>query len=124
MAKRGESKWTVAEVRQMVDAYLSECEQEQMPPTRQGFCQRWGVGLRTLENWDNDDLYSEHAAEIARVGLACGQYWERAPLSDPRLANFSMFMLKQPCYGGYRDKPEASVSVTIAAKGARINWGR
>lgn len=124
MARRGESRWTARELAGMVDAYLAECEAAQEPPTRQGFCRRVGVTLGTLERWDADEAYTEHSREIARIGLACGHFWEKEPLKDPKLANFAMFMLRQPCYGGYRDKPDQAVSVTIAARGARINWGR
>lgn len=36
-------------------------------------------------------------------------FWARVGINDPKLAAFAIFNLKQPCNGGYTDKPVGAV---------------
>lgn len=47
-------------------------------------------------------------------------FWVRKGLDDPKLAAFAIFNLKQPCNGGYSDKPVGAVGnieVVVKADG-------
>lgn len=49
-------------------------------------------------------------------------FWARVGLKDPKLSAFAIFNLKQPCNGGYTDKPvtaagNVEVSVNLSGVG-------
>ena len=123
--RRKKEEYSPDQVQEMVDTYLKECGGEDARdfPTEQGFCMRWGLSRKTLEDWRRNSACAGQAEALARIGLACGRFWERAPLKDPRLIPFARFMLMQRGNGAYQEKPEQNPSVTIVAKGAKIDWG-
>ena len=148
MAK-GQFKLTLAEVRQMVDEFL-ELHQKSLdeakdtgntahliPGTRAQFVRYWQdngnqyqrqITNGMINNWVDSSNESEnvvgYAEQIARIDSAGSAYFEVLALINPKLVSLAQFGSKQACYGGYKDKPENSICINVANKGAKVDWGK
>ncbi len=148
MAK-GQFKFTVAELTEMVDRFLEAADAslasaaetgntaQVIPATRAAFVRYWrrhGDQLqRTLtkssvDTWmseaEEHPTYKLYADQIARIDEAGAAYYERLALINPKLQQLAQLGLRQACYGGYKDKPDTNVLVSVANKGAKIDWGK
>lgn len=146
---RGQFKFTIPELTSMVDRFLAAADASMreaeetggtaklIPATRAAFVRYWRCNGNELERtltksavdtWmseqDSSPAYKPYAEQVARVDEAGAAYYERLALINPKLQQLAQLGLRQACYGGYKDKPENSVSIQIANKGAKVDWGR
>lgn len=84
--------------------YFDACDQEGRRYTRPGLLVALDLSERRAEGLlhSKGSKYSEQA-EILRKGLL-----RIIDALEQREDSKSLFLLKQPCYGGYREKPEES----------------
>ena len=148
MAK-GQFKFTVAELSEMVDRFLEAADAslasaaetgntaQVIPATRAAFVRYWRrhgdqlqrtITKSSVDTWmseaEEHPTYKLYAEQIARVDEAGAAYYERLALINPKLQQLAQLGLKQAAYGGYKDKPDNSVLVNITNKGPKIDWGK
>ena len=89
---------TAAELEQRSAAYFAACDEAGRRYTRPGLLVALGITEPVAQRWLGQ---SGQRADVLRRGLlrVLDDLEQR---DDPK----SLFLLKQACYGGYRDKPE------------------
>lgn len=101
--RNGKIKYTAAELEEKCRAYLSECDSKEPKhkPTWQGFAVYLGVSSDTLTNWMNDKKGCN--SDVSHVLKLFAD--ETSDRLQQRTDAMSIFALKQPCYGGFMDRP-------------------
>ena len=112
-----------AALRAQCDAYFDACDAAGRRYTRPGLFVALDLTEETAQAWLEDDSkkYAPLAAELRRGLLRIVDALEQ------RDDNRSLFLLKQPCYGGYRDKPtedsSGTMEVRVSFQGAGDTYG-
>lgn len=99
-------------------AYFEKCEKDEKNPTKPGLAVYLGISVDTYDRWakNEDGRHAKHAAVLKKAEAIMSD------LLQQRKDTMALFLLKQPCYGGYADKqPEDSnqilhVKVTFGGK--------
>lgn len=118
--KFAERKLSAQELADGIDAYFKECEDRGKKPTKPGLCTFLNISTSTWDNWMREgdgkavkrDLRSGETGE----GRFSAYVWPMkramqviADGLEQRTDTMAMFLLKQPCYGGYSDKCDGAV---------------
>lgn len=82
--------------------YLKQCDEKGRRPTRPGLRAALGVGEAEMEAIEAGRGRWKELREI--VGAAMDRIRDELEQGQ---GNVSLLLLKQPCYGGYTDKPES-----------------
>ena len=106
---------TVADLEARSQAYFDACDQTGRRYTRPGLLVALGITEATAQAWLGK---RGGRAEVLRRGLL--RVMDDLEQRDDAK---SLFLLKQPCYGGYRDKPEdtgggGALEVRVCFQGA------
>lgn len=80
-------------------AYFEWCKAAAKEPTKPGLAVYIGISVDTYDRWvaNQDGRHAKHAAVLKKA---------QAVMSDrlqQRKDTMALFLLKQPCYGGYSD---------------------
>ncbi len=87
-------------LRTVCDAYFDACDEAGRRYTRPGLLLALDLTEEEAQLWLTDKKFAPQAAELRRGLMRIIDALEQR--DDTR----SLFLLKQPCYGGYRDKPD------------------
>lgn len=81
-------------------AYFEKCEAEGKNPTKPGLAVYLGISVDTYDRWmkNEDSRHTKHAAVLKKAEAMMSD------LLQQRKDTMALFLLKQPCYGGYTDK--------------------
>ncbi len=118
--RKGKLKRTPDEVREAFKEYTQYCEGNKRRPTWEGFAGYLDITSETLMTWlkatKEDDSYNPEMSEVLKkVGD-----WFTDSLQQKN-DSMTIFLLKQPRYGGYSDRPAvdvgASVKLDVTIKG-------
>lgn len=103
---------SVQALERRAEAYFDACDQAARRYTRPGLLVALGITEDTARTW-----LGQHGerADLLRRGLL--RVMDDLEQRDDAK---SLFLLKQPCYGGYRDKPEENVSKGGGALEVRV----
>lgn len=118
MARR-EKQADIQELERRGCAYFDGCDAAGRRYTRPGLLVALGIDEETAQAWLADRSGKRRGeAEVLRRGLL-----RVVDDLEQREDAKSLFLLKQPCYGGYRDKPEeggkgGAVDVRVCFQGA------
>ena len=88
--------------------------------TEQGLANYLGVSVHSLRNW-YDGERCEDLKEPTRKAYAqmADRFQQLILRGEKNLVSFAIFMLKQPRFGGYRDrddtKPETKINISFGA---------
>ena len=98
MDKTGRGGPSLAALERRAEGYFAACDEAGRRYTRPGLLVALGITEEAAQVW-----LGQHGerAELLRRGLLRVQD-DLEQRDDAK----SLFLLKQPCYGGYRDKPE------------------
>lgn len=110
------------ELVQQIQTYLDMCEQDGKRATKPGLAVFCGISTDTYERWrDNKDgKHGKHAAAIKRAELVMSDRLQQESNAS------AIFLLKQPCYGGYSDRGHedngpGKLTIEILSNGAKVN---
>lgn len=97
------------ELKEKCEAYFTMCDELGRKYTRPGLALFLGVEPEIITTWAEDT--SVKNAETARViKLAVARMTDAL---EQRTDSMATFLIKQPCYGGYRDRISDSGDSTI-----------
>ena len=141
-----ERKLTAQELADGIDAYFQQCEERNRKPTKPGLCTYLGISTSTWDNWgryarENEaggasgglnsrvtrDKYSEFTWAMKKAEQRMSDELQQ------RTDTMAVFLLKQPCYGGYTDRTDGatgggalSVNITFGEthKSKSRNFGK
>lgn len=106
----------------MVKQYLDQCEEAGRRATKPGLAVFCGISVDTYDKWraNKDGKYTKQAAVIKRAELVMSDRLQQESNAS------SIFLLKQPCYGGYSDRGQedqgpGKLTIEILSNGAKIN---
>lgn len=112
---------TGEELLQKVNEYLQQCDEQGKRATKPGLSVFCGFSVDTYDNWikNKDGRHTKHASVLKMAELVMS---DRLQQEDKTIA---LFLLKQPCYGGYADKQEANegnhkITIDILSNGTKI----
>lgn len=130
-----ERKLTAQQLADGIDAYFDACKVGNVKPTKPGLCTALGISTSTWDNW-----LRAGTGDDKGVRRAQGEYiWPMkramqviADGLEQRTDTMALFLLKQPCYGGYTDRGDGrqggnlSVSITFGEthKNTARNYGK
>lgn len=103
---------TPEEVEGFCEAYFEKCKTEQKEPTKPGLCVYLGISVDTYDSWR-----SNKNGKTARIAPVLKK--AEAIMSDrlqQRKDSMALFLLKQPCYGGYTDIQSNQANGTLHVK--------
>lgn len=122
---QGESKhlYTPETLAERCDEYFNRCEADGKRPTRPGLCLWLDLSIDTLRRYEEGKgRYGELAGAVKKAMLRMQDALEQREDSK------SIFLLKQPCYGGYSDRPGddkgGNVQVNITFGGQAEKYGK
>lgn len=114
--------YTPEEVEALCHNYFQTCDQEGKRYTFPGLALALGITPGTLSKWAEDvEGTHEAVAETLKKALA-----KMSDALQQRNDNMAIFSLKQPCYGGYSDRPNEAdkgaltVQVSFGAAGGEV----
>lgn len=118
-----EHRYTPEALDEQCDAYFDDCQASGKRPTRPGLCLWLDMSVDTLNRYEEGKgRYGELAGPVKKAMLRIQDALEQRDDSK------SIFLLKQPCYGGYSDRPGedkgGSVQVNITFGGQAENYGK
>ena len=116
-----EGALTPEELNAQCDSYFERCRAAQRLPTKPGLAVFLGISLETYDRWikSGGRTYGRHGAVLRRAQDRMSDELQQ------RKDAMAVFLLKQPCYGGYHDKAgqyqEAGlhIRVTFGAAGGK-----
>ncbi len=81
-------------------AYFEKCQAAERCPTKPGLAVYLGISVDTYDRWakNEDGRHGKHAAVLKKAEAIMSD------LLQQRKDTMALFLLKQPCYGGYTDK--------------------
>lgn len=84
-----------------IEDYFASCKDLNKKPNKQGLAVFLGVNTDTLNEWSNnkDNIYDGFSVAIKR---ACDIM---SDMLQQRVDPMAMISVKQPCYGGFIDRP-------------------
>ena len=99
--RKGQLKYTPEQLLDKTNSYFSYCDGGGKKYTKPGLVLYLGISEETFNCWlDNkDNKYSEVSEVLKKAMLRMRDDLEQ------RGDTMSLFRLKQPCYGGYADRP-------------------
>lgn len=99
--RSGELKYTKEELNNKCNQYFSQCDDDGKKYTKPGLILYLDIAESTFNLWVSNDKgkYGEVSGVLKRAMLRMQDDLEQ------RADTMSLFRLKQPCYGGYADKP-------------------
>ena len=102
----------VGELYAKIDEYFEHCAANKKRPNKQGLAGYLGVVSDTLTEWANnpDGKYGELSVAIKKA------YDRISDLLQQRTDAMAIISVKQPCYGGFVDKPNDTQDVRINVK--------
>ena len=108
-------KYTRETLEMKVNDYFEDCLAENRKPNKQGLAVYLGVESETLDTWASRDNRFSPAIRKA--------YNRMSDMFQQRTDSMAMLSIKQPCYGGFTDKPAVSadkmkIDVKISGGGA------
>lgn len=121
-------KYTKEELETKCNQYFSQCNDDGKKYTKPGLILYLDVAESTFHLWVSNDKgkYGEASSVLKRAMLRMQDDLEQ------RNDTMSLFRLKQPCYGGYADRPreesggEVKILVCFGKSGERMasNYGK
>ena len=80
-------------------AYFEKCEKDGKNPTKPGLAVYLGISVDTYDRWakNEDSRHGKYAAVLKKAEAMMSD------LLQQRKDTMALFLLKQPCYGGYSD---------------------
>ena len=121
---KSEHLFTPEELEAKLGEYLDKCREEGKRPTRPGIRLALNISEDTLLRYEGGEgNYGELARPLKRAMDRIQDELEQGKDS------MNIFLLKQPCYGGYADKPandwDRTVNVNISFGGeSGGNYGK
>jgi len=108
-------KYTRAGLETKVNDYFENCLKENRKPNKQGLAVYLNVESETIDEWAGRD--NKFSPLIRKA------YNRMSDMFQQRTDSMAMLSIKQPCYGGFIDKPTASadkmkIDVKISGAGA------
>lgn len=110
------------ELAEMIKQYLDQCEQNGKRATKPGLAVFCGISVDTYDKWkaNKDGKYTKQAAVIKRAELVMSDRLQQESNAS------AIFLLKQPCYGGYSDRGHedngpGKLTIEILSNGAKVN---
>ena len=102
----------VGELYAKIEEYFAYCEANKKHPNKQGLAAYLGVVSDTLTEWANnpDGKYGELSVAIKKA------YDRMSDLLQQRTDAMAIISLKQPCYGGFIDRPKDTQDIQINVK--------
>lgn len=100
------------ELEEICNKYIEECKANNKKPTKPGLAVYIGISVGTYDNWINnkDSRHTKHACVLKKAEAIMSDMLQQ------RTDTMALFLLKQPCYGGYTDKSEATSNPTLNVK--------
>ena len=94
------------------DAYFQKCKETDEQPTKPGLAVYIGISVDTYNRWvkNEDGRHSKHAAVLKKSEAIMSD------LLQQRKDSMALFLLKQPCYGGYSDQQQVQATGTLHFK--------
>lgn len=112
---------TGEELLEKVNEYFKQCDEQGKRATKPGLSVFCGFSIDTYDNWkaNKDGRHSKHQAVIKKAELIMSDRLQQESNAA------AIFMLKQPCYGGYSDKQESNegshkITIDILSNGTKI----
>lgn len=120
--RKGVLKYTPEQLENKCNQYFSSCEEGGRKYTQPGLILFLGIAESTFNVWLNNDKgkYTEVSEVLKKAMLRMRDDLEQ------RGDTMSLFRLKQPCYGGYADRPceevggGISVSVSFGGEEGKV----
>lgn len=120
--RKGQLKYTPEQLLDKTNLYFSSCDEGGRKYTKPGLVLYLGITEETFNCWlDNkDNKYGGVSEVLKRAMLRMRDDLEQ------RGDTMSLFRLKQPCYGGYADRPSEevgggiSVSVSFGGEDGKV----
>lgn len=104
-------------LRKACEAYFAKCDKEHRLYGEAGLCLHLDVTRQTLWNWRNGKKRPEFQETIQMADLRIQSQLESDPTyMEKGMVTKSIFMLKQPQFGGYQDKVEAKQDISVKVK--------
>ena len=99
------------------NAYFAKCDAEGKLYGEAGLCLHLGVTRQTLWNWRNAKKSPDLQETIQMADLRIQEQLETHPAyMEKGMVTKSIFMLKQPQFGGFQDRVEAKQDISVNVK--------
>ncbi|NCB52729.1 MAG: hypothetical protein EOM54_12770 [Clostridia bacterium] len=103
--------YTVKSLETKVNAYFASCAEENKKPNKQGLAVYLNVFSETLDDWAKESAFPGFSPVIKKA------FNRMSDLFQQRTDSMAMISVRQPCYGGFVDKPAVSAdSLRIEVK--------
>ena len=109
------------ELEHEVNEYFKQCLDEGKRATKPGLSVHLGISTSTYDRWikATDKQHKKHAAILKKAELIMSDRLQQESNAA------AIFMLKQPCYGGYSDKQDNNdgnhkITIDILSNGTKI----
>ncbi len=123
-----ERKLSAQQLADGIDAYFAACKGCNVKPTKPGLCTALGISTSTWDNWLREGAKSEGKGYREYVWPMKKAMQIIADALEQRTDTMALFLLKQPCYGGYTDRADGksggSLAVTISFGDVHKNTAR
>ena len=108
------------ELQEKIEGYWRMIDETGHIPTEHGLALWLGVVRQTLKKW----LKGEDAKDLQPVvqeayDEMADRYMQLLQRGDKNMTPVVIFLLKQPCFGGYQDKTEEKADTTV-----KISFGK
>lgn len=109
-----ERKLSPSQLADGIDAYFAACKSCNVKPTKPGLCTALGISTSTWDNWvrEGEGKGKEYVWPMKKAMQVIADALEQ------RTDTMALFLLKQPCYGGYTDRADGrqggNLSVTVS----------
>lgn len=110
------------QLEQMVNQYFQECDKKCKRATKQGLAVFCGISVDTYDRWKKAESkkHKRHSAVLKKAELIMSDRLQQESNAA------AIFMLKQPCYGGFSDKQESNdnshkITIDILSNGQKVN---
>jgi hypothetical protein len=115
--------YTPEQLEERCNSYFTDCEERERKPTRPGLILWLDMSDDTLRNYEDGKGGYKGLSEPIKKAMRRIQ-----DDLEQRTDTMSLFRLKQPCYGGYTDKPsndsgQLNVNITFGGGEGR-NFGK
>lgn len=110
------------ELNELITQYFNQCDQDGRRATKPGLAVFCGISTDTYDKWkaNKDGKYTKQAAALKRAELVMSDRLQQESNAS------AIFLLKQPCYGGYSDRGQedngpGKLTIEILSNGTKIN---